>query len=454
MSGALYSLAAFVVAVGVLVTVHEFGHFIVARLVGVKVLRFSIGFGKPLWRRQPSPEATEFVIAAIPLGGYVKMVDEREGNVSEADLPHAFNRKPVGSRIAVVLAGPLFNFLFAILAYWLMFASGVPGLKPVIAEPPPESPAAEAGLQARDEILRVDGRETRTWDDAALTILDGLLGGRRLVLDVRSIDDHVRRVELNLSDSGHILEGNDLLREIGLRPYRPPMPAVIDRIVSGGAAERAGLQPGDRILSADGQAIEDWEDWVEYVRARPEQGIEVTVERDGALVELELWPDRVELDDASIGRIGAYVRIPEALGEDLRTLVRYGPLDALSHGIGKTWQMSALTLRTLWKMLLGQASVENLSGPISIAQYAGHSASAGFSAFLGFLAIVSISLGILNLLPIPVLDGGHLLFYAIELVKGSPVSEQAEAFGQRIGIALILALMTLALFNDFARLLR
>ena len=454
MSGALYSLAAFVVAVGVLVTVHEFGHFIVARLVGVKVLRFSLGFGKPLWRRQPSPEATEFVIAAIPLGGYVKMVDEREGNVSEADLPYAFNRKPVSSRIAVVLAGPLFNFLFAILAYWLMFASGVPGLRPVIAEPPAGSPAAEAGLQARDEILRVDGRETRTWDDAALAILDGLLGERRLELDVRSVDDRVRRIELNLSDSGEILEGNDLLREIGLRPYRPPMPPVIDRIVPGGAAERAGLQPGDRVVSADGQPIEDWEDWVEYVRARPEQGIEVTVERDGALLELELWPDRVELDDASIGRIGAYVRVPEALGEDLRTLVRYGPLDALSHGIGKTWQMSALTLRTLWKMLLGQASVENLSGPISIAQYAGHSASAGFSAFLGFLAIVSISLGILNLLPIPVLDGGHLLFYAIELVKGSPVSEQAEAFGQRIGIALILALMTLALFNDFARLLR
>ncbi len=454
MSGVLYSLAAFIVAVGVLVTVHEFGHFLVARLVGVKVLRFSVGFGKPLWRRQASPEATEFVVAAIPLGGYVKMVDEREGNVSEADLPYAFNRKPVGSRIAVVLAGPAFNFLFAILAYWLMFASGVPGLKPVVAEPPPASPAAQAGLQARDEILRVDGRVTRTWDDAALAILDGLLGGRRLVLEVRSVDDRVRTAELNLSDSGEILEGNDLLREIGLRPYRPPMPAVIDRIVPGGAAERAGLQPGDHILSADGKPIDDWEDWVEYVRARPEQGIAVTVDRNGAAVEIQLWPERVEMDDASIGRIGAYVRIPETLGEDLRTVVRYGPLEALTHGIAKTWRMSALTLRTLWKMLLGQASVENLSGPISIAQYAGHSASAGFSSFLGFLAIVSISLGILNLLPIPVLDGGHLLFYVIEIIKGSPVSEQAEAFGQRIGIALILALMTLALFNDFARLLR
>jgi len=454
MSGILFSVAAFVVAIGVLVTVHEYGHFWVARKVGVKVLRFSVGFGKPLWRRQPQPDGTEFVVAAIPLGGYVKMLDEREGEVDPNELDRAFNRKPLASRMAVVVAGPLFNFLFAIAAYWLMYVTGVPGVKPVIAEPVADSVAAQAGLQLRDEILAVDGEPTPTWNTAVLALLDAALSRREVELEVAGRDGTTHRVRMDLSAADGLLGRGDLLRKLGLAPWRPPVPAVIDKVVAGGAADNAGLSGGDLILRADGNEISNWSEWVDYVRDRPGATIHVDVERDGAPISLTLRPDAVEMDDTVVGRIGAYVDIPEELGNELSTEVRYGPLVSVPEALGRTWQMAELTLRTLWKMLTGEASVENISGPISIAQYAGYSAQVGFASFLGFLAIVSISLGVLNLLPIPVLDGGHLLYYFIELVKGSPVSAQAEMLGQRIGIALLLLLMSLAVFNDFTRLFR
>ena len=453
MSGVLFSVAAFVVAIGVLVTVHEFGHFWVARKVGVRVLRFSIGFGKPLWRRQTGPDATEFVVAAIPLGGYVKMLDEREGEVPAEQLDRAFNRKPLGSRIAVVVAGPLFNFLFAIVAYWLTFVVGVPGMKPVIAAPASDSIAAYAGLELRDEIVSVDGENTPTWNTAVIALLDGALDHRSVTLEVQALDGTRRQAVLQLSESDELLGRGDLLRKLGLSPWRPPVPAVIDQVIVGGAAEEAGLASGDKILRADGEDIAEWSQWVEYVRERPGRTIQTEVERDGAVVTLALRPAAVEMDDSTVGRIGASVHIPEELGSSLRTEVRFGPLRSVGEALAKTWRMTELTVRTLWKMLIGQASVENISGPISIAQYAGYSAQIGFASFLGFLAIVSISLGVLNLLPIPVLDGGHLLYYVIELVKGSPVSEQTEVVGQKIGIALLLVLMTLAIFNDFNRLL-
>lgn len=454
MSGILFSAAAFVLALGVLITVHEFGHYWVARRAGVKVLRFSLGFGKPLWTRRYGADRTEFVLAAIPLGGYVKMLDEREGAVAAEELHRAFNRKPIPQRMAVVVAGPGFNFLFAILAYWALFIHGVPGVKPVLDTPEPGGLAASSGIEAHDLLRSVDGKSTPTWDSAILALLDGALDHRRLALVVESMDGRERTVYLDLTHAEGLLDRGDLLDHLGLKPWRPVLPAVIDKVVPDGAAARAGLQPGDQILSADGQPIVDWDAWVNYVQQRPEQSIQVRIERDGAPMELGLRPDRAEIDDGVIGRIGAYVRVPPELGAELRTETRYGPLAALQQSVAKTWDMSALTVRTLWKMLVGEASLDNISGPISIAQYAGHSASIGLGTFLSFLAIVSISLGVLNLLPVPVLDGGHLMYYLIELLKGSPVSERTEMLGQRIGIALLFALMALAMFNDFARLLR
>ena len=453
MSGFIFSAVAFVLALGVLITVHEFGHYWVARRAGVKVLRFSIGFGKPLWSRRRGADQTEFVLAAVPLGGYVKMLDEREGPVAPEEQVRAFNRQSVGKRMAVVAAGPAFNFLFAIVAYWALFVHGVPGVKPVLEAPAPDTVAAAAGIEARDMLRSIDGQPTASWDSALLLLLDGALDRRRLELQVESVAGDVRTVYLDLTAADDLLDGTDLLERLGLQPWRPVVPPVIDQVVAGEAAERAGLVPGDRIVSADGQPMETWDAWVEYVQARPDQPIDVIVERDGTRQNITVRPERAESAGAVIGRIGAAVRVPEQLGAELRTETRYGPVAALQQSLVKTWDMSVLTLRTLWKMLLGEASLDNISGPISIAQYAGQSASIGLATFLGFLAIVSISLAVLNLLPVPVLDGGHLMYYLIELFKGSPVSEQTEMLGQRIGIALLFALMSLALFNDISRLL-
>jgi len=449
----LFAIAAFVLALGVLITVHEFGHYWVARRAGVKVLRFSIGFGRPLWTHRFGPDRTEFVLAAVPLGGYVKMLDEREGPVPTGELQRAFNRKPVGQRMAVVIAGPAFNFLFAILAYWALFVYGVPGVKPMLDVPVATGLAAQSGIEAGDLLLSVDGKPTPTWDRAILALLDGALDRKRLRLEVQDATGDQRVVHLDLTEAEGLLERGDLLEHLGLRPWRPPLPPVIDEVIEAGAAARAGMQAGDRILRADGEPMTDWDTWVGYVQARPDQTIRVEIERGEVTMELSVRPERAEDATGAVGRIGAYVRVPPAVGEELRTETRYGPLVALQQGAIKTWDMSALTLRTLWKMLLGDASLDNISGPISIAQYAGHTASIGLGTFLNFLAIVSISLGVLNLLPVPILDGGHLMYYLIEFVKGSPVSERTEMFGQRIGIALLFALMSLALFNDFTRLL-
>lgn len=452
MSGFGLSLLWFLVAIGVLVTIHEFGHFWVARRLGVKVLRFSVGFGRPLWKRRFGRDATEFVIAAVPLGGYVKMLDEREAPVAPGERERAFNRQPVGTRMAVVVAGPLFNFLFAIAAYWLMFVSGVPGIKPVVGEIAPASHAASAGFQPGDEILAIDGRAVASWDMALVELLEAALDRRESAVEVDSPQQGRRLLVLDLRDAPEVLDKGGVLQNLGLSPWVMQLAPVIDRTLEGGAAAAAGLQAGDRILSADGQAIEDWSAWVEYVRSRPGQEIALRVQRDQAEVALRLVPEAVEEEGETLGRIGAYVRVPE--GEHpLRTVVRHGPLEAVPQALDKTWSMSILTLRTLWAMVTGRASVENISGPISIAQYAGISATIGLAYFLGFLAVVSISLGILNLLPIPILDGGHLMYYCIELFKGSPVSEATQALGQQVGILMLIALMALAFYNDLARLL-
>ncbi|MGD2137622.1 MAG: RIP metalloprotease RseP [Gammaproteobacteria bacterium] len=453
MNGTLLAILAFIVAIGVLVTVHEFGHFWVARRLGIRVLRFSIGFGKPLWMRRFGADGTELVIAAIPLGGYVKMLDEREGDVPVEERQRAFNRQPVATRIAVVTAGPLFNFLFAILVYWVMFVSGIPGMRPVVGVVDPGSLAARAGIVAGDELLSVNDEPTPTWESAVLALLDaGLEGSQAIRITVRNDAGRERQLQAQLDNVDELLQKGGVLENFGLGPWQPP--AIIDRLTAGGAGERAGLRSGDRILRADEEVISGWGQWVEYVRARPDQIISLQVLRDGVRVSLELKPERVNEEGESIGRIGAYVRLPtEEQRATMRVVVRHGPLDAIPEALKKTWEITTLTLRTLWKMITGRASVENLSGPISIAQYAGQSAAVGLAAFLGFLGIVSVSLGVLNLLPVPVLDGGHLLYYMLELAKGSPVSEAAQQFGQKIGIALLLALMSLAFYNDLVRLL-
>ncbi len=452
MNSVLYSLAAFLVAIGVLVTVHEFGHFWVARRLGVKVLRFSIGFGRPLWKRTFGADRTELVVAALPLGGYVKMLDEREGEVLPAELHRAFNRKPVTTRIAVVLAGPLFNFLFAILVYWLMFVAGVPGMRPVVGEVTPGSLAELAGIRQGDEIVAIQGVDTPTWDRAMMNLLEASLDERQLLeLRVRDSSGGERQLQVPLDEPDQLLEKGGVLQNFGLAPWQ--LPALIDEVVEGKAAQRDGLLPGDRIVTADGENISGWNDWVEYVRARPEQPIVVGVQRDGVSVTVRLVPERVSENGTEHGYIGAAVRLPDdGQRATMRVDVHYGMLEAVPAAMEKTLEVSTLTLRTLWKMVIGRASVENLSGPISIARYAGESAAIGLSTFLAFLGVVSVSLGVLNLLPIPLLDGGHLLYYLVEVVKGSPVSEAVQLVGQKLGIVLLLLLMTVAFYNDLIRL--
>lgn len=453
MNGVLVSAVAFLVAIGLLISVHEFGHFWVARRLGVKVLRFSIGFGRPLWSRRAGADATEYVIAAIPLGGYVKMVDEREGEVAAADLPRSFNRQSLGTRTAIVAAGPLFNLAFAVFAYWALFVIGVEGLRPVVGAVSPDSVAAASGLRSGDEIIAVEGRATATWEAASFALMDALVSGDQTGLEVRDGDGRMSQLVLRTSDGHRYLEGGALLDNLGLQPWQPTIPAVIEAVQPGSAAQRAGLQSGDQVVAAAGEPIADWHAWVEFVRARPGVTFEVTVVRDGTRLRLALTPDTVSVEGGgSHGRIGAQARVPEDLFAGMRAVHRYGPFEAVGEAARKSWNMATLMLTMLGKMVVGEASLDNISGPISIAEYAGRTASIGLTPFLSFLALISISLGVLNLLPIPLLDGGHLMYYLIELVKGSPVSEAFEAAAQRIGIALLLLLMGLAFYNDLARL--
>jgi regulator of sigma E protease len=450
----LHTVASFVIALGVLIVVHELGHYLVARWCGVKVLRFSVGFGRPLAVRRLGRDRTEWVIAAVPLGGYVKMADEREGPVAPADLPRAFNRQSVWRRIAIVAAGPAANFLLAVLLYWALFMSGVQEAKPILAAPDPGTIAAQAGVARGDTIRAINDEPVAGWQDVRWRLLQLALdrkGARLEVVDARGATGE-RTLDLSRFTADE-LEG-DLLSKLGLRLYRPDLPAVIGNVVSGSVAERAGLAAGDRVVAIDGVRIASWDALVARVRASPGRALALEVERDGELRRIDLTPEAATQNGPSetIGRIGVAPRVDAESLREYYFEVRYAPGEAAVRAAAKTWEMSVFSLRMLGKMIVGEVSWRNLSGPVTIADYAGQSASLGLAPYLAFLALISISLGVLNLLPIPLLDGGHLMYYAIELLKGSPVSERVMEVGQRAGLAVLLFLMAFAFYNDIHRL--
>jgi regulator of sigma E protease len=443
---------AFLVAIGVLVAVHEYGHFWMARRLGIRVLRFSIGFGRPLWSRRGA-DGTEYALAAIPLGGYVKLLDEREGPVDPEIASQAYNRKPVWARILVLLAGPFANFLFAVAAYWVLFVAGVPALKPAVGEVEPDSMAARAGLVSGDEIVGVGARATATREAAVLAILEELMRGPQIELRLRAADGSERSAALAIEgDRRALTEPGALLPGLGFDFWYPEVPARVGTVVPGSPAERAGLVPGDEVRAVDGVPVGDFAALVALVQPRPGARLELTVERGGEALAVPVDVESHREGERLIGRIGLQPAPPADLPEGMRTLERYGPLAALGRATVRTWDMSALTVRMLWNVATGDVSVKNLSGPINIAEYAGFSARQGILAFLSFLAIVSVSLFVLNLLPIPILDGGQIVYQLAELAKGSPLSERAQAFGQQVGLLLLLMLMSFAFYNDLSRL--
>jgi regulator of sigma E protease len=447
------TVLAFIVALGVLIVFHEFGHYVVARFFGVKVLRFSIGFGRALWRTRRGRDQTEWVIAALPLGGYVKMLDEHEGPVAPEEAHRAFNRQSVWKRIAIVAAGPVANFLLAIVFYWALFVGGVQEAKPVVGAPDPGTVAAASGLTRGETILKINGEPMASWQQVRWRLLQ--LAVERQPARLEVIDPQQRLTWRTLDLSGFDLEGfdGDPLARLGLRLERPDVPPIIGKVVPGSVAEAGGLRPGDRVVSIDGEEIRVWEDVVRAVRRRPDEILRLGIVRAGNRMEVGLRPEAVQQNGERFGRIGAAAQIDAESMKNLVTTVRYAPAAALAMAIERTWETSAFSLKMLGKMVVGQISWKNLSGPVTIADYAGQSAQLGIGAYIAFLALISISLGVLNLLPIPLLDGGHLLYYVVEIVKGSPVSERAMELGQRLGLTLLLFLMAFAIYNDFNRLL-
>jgi regulator of sigma E protease len=448
----LHTLVAFIVALGVLIVVHEYGHYLVARLCGVKVLRFSVGFGRPLalWRR--GADRTEWVIAAVPFGGYVKMLDEREGPVAPEEAGRAFNRQSVGRRFLIVVAGPAFNFLFAILVYAGLFMYGLPEARPVLAEPPAGTPAAAAGVHAGDTVRAIDGEAIETWQELRWRVLQAALQQQTVRLE--TLGERGQMGELRLDLSGYPTDqvDSDALEGVGLRLLRPRLEPVLGDVVGGSPAARAGLSTGDRVVQVDGKPVDSWEALVAAIRAHPGRPISLLVEKNGATRAVEVVPDTVVSGDERVGRIGAGPQVPQAHAERMLIRVQHGPLESLARAVAKTWDISVFSLRMLGRMLLGQLSWKHLSGPVTIADFAGQSAQMGWIPYVTFLALISISLGVLNLLPIPLLDGGHLMYYAIEIVKGKPVSERTMELGQRVGLALLLVVMAFAFYNDLNRL--
>lgn len=447
----LYTIAAFVVALAILIVVHEFGHYWVARRVGVKVLRFSVGFGKPIWRKTYGDDRTEFVIAAFPLGGYVRMLDETEDKVAPEELHRAFNRQSLPRRAAVVVAGPLFNLLFAVVAYWGILAWGIDGIKPVIGQVAENSIAARAGVRPGDHMLSVDGLDIQIWGHRQPYLMRRALAQDTVDLRVRDINgrEQVRRLDLSGVRPADV--GPQLIsRVIGLGLLPPPPPVIGE--VREGPAKQAGFRKGDRILRINDREIAQWMDMAEVIHASAGKELTVRIDRDGVHMTLKVTPKATEVGGKTVGLISITPEYPP-LPDEMKTRQQYGLIAALGEGFRQTWTLSELTLQMMFRMLTLEVSTKNISGPITIAQVAGESASIGVMPFIVFLAIISISLGVLNLLPIPVLDGGHLMYFGIEAIKGSPVSDEARMWGQQIGIVLLILLMVLAFYNDFTRIL-
>ncbi len=453
MDSILHTLFYFIVAIGLLVAFHEYGHFWVARKLGVKILRFSVGFGRVIWSFQKNAQATEYVISAVPLGGYVKMLDEREGPVEKQDLPFAFNQQPLLSRVLIVLAGPVFNLLLAVILFWWVFVIGEIGIRPVLGPVEPDTLAAQAGFEEGEEIVAVNGKKTPTWTEVLSVILSSAVTGNEGIdVEVLNTDGFNKHKQLSISEDD-ARDPDKLIEKLGLVPWVPPLKPRIGNVLPNESAAKAGLQKGDVIISADGQHIETWSQWVEFVQIRPNKTIDLIVERNDRQLNLQITPAAFDSAKGIIGRIGAGVEIPEGMMDSMRVEYSLAPVEALGAAFKRTYMYSLATLKVIGSMLIGKASVENLSGPISIAQFAGQSASMGFVYFLKFLGSVSVGLAVVNLLPIPVLDGGHLLFYAIEAVKGSPLSEQAQILFQNIGLLILILLMSFAVILDLGRIL-
>ncbi|MBI1907386.1 MAG: RIP metalloprotease RseP [Rhodocyclales bacterium] len=447
-------LIPFVFALGLLIFVHELGHYLVARRCGVKVLRFSIGFGRPLLKWTTGPDRTEWALAAFPLGGYVKMLDEREAPVAASELHRAFNRQAVGRRFAVVAAGPLANFLLAIVLYWGLFATGIEDLKArVTLTDAPTSIAARAGIREGDLIVDIESEPVRSWSELRWVMLRHALDNKIVQVRVRTIDDVETFREFDFSGVRVDDQKPDLIKEIGLRLWRPVIAPVVGEIKAGSAAERAGVRSGDEFVSLAGTPLNSWDELVERIRSRPGVPVPAQIRRAGQTLAIELTPDEFNDNGARIGRIGIGLANHSDGRTAMFTVVRYGVGEALVKSLQKTWDTSALTLKMMGRMITGDVSWKNLSGPLTIADYAGQSAKLGWTHYLGFVALISISLGVLNLLPIPVLDGGHLLYYMIEIIKGGPVSERVMEIGQQIGLVALAMLMGFAFFNDITRLI-
>ena len=447
----LQTLVVALVTFATVVAIHEYGHFWVARRLGVKVLRFSIGFGKPLLRWQGA-DGTEYVLAAIPLGGYVRMADERDGDVAAADLPRAFNRQPVAARMAIAAAGPVANFLLAILVLWGLFLRGEVGVVPEIAEVAPDSLAARAGLQSGQEIRAIDERETPTVAAVNFALLERL-GDSGVVTFAATYpgSDVLHHYEAPIEQWLKGAEQPNLLSALGVTIKTPPVRPRVGTLTEVGSARAAGFEVGDLILEADDQSLALWMDWVAFVRARPDQPITVLIERGGQRQTLTVTPASVMSEGSAVGSVGMSVALP-SIPESQQRHFNRGPIEALMASLQRTVDLVGFTFKSIGRMLQGLISPSNLSGPITIAQVAASTAEAGWVSWLGFLALLSVSLGALNLLPIPVLDGGHLVFYGIEALMGRPLPERVQMAGYQLGVVLVLSIMVFALYNDFSKL--